>query len=205
MTATGVNSASYTPTNTAAASCPSVNSNWQAATALPPTPNQALCSCMYNALSCVPNNVAEDKIGQLFGLVCGYNDGSCNGILANGTSGNYGAYGMCSPTEQLGWVLNTYYQKQRAQGNGASACSFGGSATLKSVTSPTGSCSSLISAAGAAGTGSVSASVTGSSGSSSGSHNAAPSTMHQSVAFGSLHIAGYVLAAIGSGVAMIML
>lgn len=206
VTVTGVNAASYTPTNTAAQSCPTTGSDWQAATALPPTPNQGLCSCMYDALTCVPNDVSADSIGDLFGVVCGFNDGSCSGILANGTSGVYGAYSMCNSTEQLGWVLNTYYAKQKAAGNGASACDFSGSATTKAAVTPTGTCASLISQAGAAGTGSVTAQPSGTAKGHSGSGNgAAGFASTPSLNLGAVHVAGYALVAVLSGAGMILL
>ncbi|EXJ85127.1 hypothetical protein A1O3_05802 [Capronia epimyces CBS 606.96] len=168
---TGVNSNSYSPTNTAAAACPTVNSDWQASSELPPTPNQELCECMFDALTCVPNRIATDDIGDFFGVVCGLGSGTCDGITANATVGTYGAYGMCNPTQQLGWALNNYYEQQVAAGNGASACDFSGSAKTQSPTKPTGTCASLISQAGSAGTGTVTSqpSGTGSSGSGSGS------------------------------------
>ncbi|OAL38787.1 hypothetical protein AYO20_01993 [Fonsecaea nubica] len=168
---TGVNANDYTPTNTAAASCPSVGDDWQASSSLPPTPNQELCECMFNALTCRPNNVPTDEIGDLFGVVCGLADGVCDGIAANATTGDYGAYSMCNAEQQLGWALNTYYEQQAAQGNGASACDFSGSASTASPTSPSGNCATLISQAGNGGTGTVTSapSGTGGSGSSSGS------------------------------------
>ncbi|RMZ74968.1 hypothetical protein DV737_g5553, partial [Chaetothyriales sp. CBS 132003] len=152
----GVNSADYTPTNTAAASCPSVDSDWQASSSLPPTPNSELCECMYNSLTCVPYDVtSSDDIADLFSIVCGLGDDVCAGIAANGTSGDYGAYGMCNSQQQLGWVLNVYYDQQSASGNAASACDFSGSATTQSATSATGTCATLISEAGSDGLGTV--------------------------------------------------
>ena len=210
---TGVNANDYTPTNTAAAACPTVDSEWQASSNLPPTPNQELCECMFNALTCVPNNVDPDSIGELFGVVCGLSKGVCDGITANATSGVYGAYGMCDATQQLGWALNSYYEQQKAAGNAASACDFSGSAKTQSPTSPTGSCASLINEAGNAGTGTVTSqpSGTGSSGSGSGSGS---SSSHSSAGvpgisapsnFGLLQVAFYLSVAFVSGAGMILL
>ncbi|KIV81972.1 hypothetical protein PV11_04118 [Exophiala sideris] len=206
-----VNSASYTPTNTAAQSCPSVGSDWQAASALPPTPNAALCECMYNALTCVPNGVSSDEAGDLFGVVCGLGTNTCAGINANGTSGKYGAYGMCNSTQQLGWALNDYYEQQVAAGNGASACDFSGSAKTKAVTSPTGTCASLISQAGSGGTGTVTSSPSGTGSSGSGGSSSSTSKSAGAAGFsapahiGALQVAFYVSVALVSGAAMILL
>ncbi|RAK99596.1 glycoside hydrolase family 72 protein [Aspergillus ibericus CBS 121593] len=155
---TGTNSASYTPTNTVARSCPTVGSSWDAASNLPPAPNAELCSCMSETLSCVvKDSVSSKDYSDLFSTVCGY--GVCAGIDTNTTSGVYGAYSMCSSKQMLNWALNAYYEEQKSAGNGASACDFAGSATTTSTTSPTGTCSSLLKAVGTAGTGTVSLSA----------------------------------------------
>jgi 1,3-beta-glucanosyltransferase GAS1 len=170
---------------------------------------------MYKALTCVPNNVPEDKIGELFGIVCGLGDTVCEGIQANATSGDYGAYGMCNPQQQLGWALNVYYNQQGAKGNAASACDFSGSATTQSATKPTGNCAALVSQAGQNGQGTVTSAPTGtgssggsggsgSSGSGSGSGNGAASISHFST-FGFTPIALYLGVAFASGMAMILL
>lgn len=195
----------YNPTNTIASACPTVGATWQAASNLPPTPNQQLCQCMYNSLSCIPNNnVNEENYGDLFGFVCGASQGACAGIQRNATSGNYGAYAMCNPQEQLGFVLNAYYRVQSASGN-PSACAFSGSATLRQAASATGSCASLISQAGTAGTGTVTARPSGASGTGSRSSGAAVSVHSQASFFGNFQIAAYFLAAAVSGVGMIVL
>ncbi|KAJ9604046.1 1 3-beta-glucanosyltransferase gel4 [Cladophialophora chaetospira] len=217
---TGVNSASYSPTNTAAAACPSVNNDWQASSNLPPTPNQELCECMYNALTCRPNNVDDDSVGDLFGIVCGLGQGTCDGITANATTGDYGAYGMCNPQQQLGWALNSYYEQQNAAGNGASACDFSGSATSTAASSPTGNCAALISQAGSAGTGTVTSAPSGTGGSGSGSgsggsgsgstsgsssSNAGVPGYSSSSHFGFLTVAAALTFAFVSGAGMILL
>lgn len=209
---------SYNPTNTAPAACPTVNADWQASSDLPPTPNQELCECMFNALTCRPNNVATDDVGDLFGVVCGLQPGVCAGIAANGTSGVYGAYGMCNPTQQLGWVLNSYYEQQQAAGNGASACDFSGSATSTSPTRPTGQCATLISQAGGAGTGTVTSQPSGTAGSGSGGSSSGGSGGSSSSSssagvpgfstpshVGYLPVVVYLLVAFVSGAGMILL
>jgi len=181
---------------------------------------------MDKALTCVPSSeVNTDNIGDFFGVLCGLGDGSqCDGIATNATSGDYGAYGMCDPMEQLGWALNAYYVQQQQAGNGASACDFSGSATTQAAVSPTGNCASLISQAGNAGTGTVTSAPTGTgssggsggsggssssggSGSSSSSKGAAAhgqSTV-ASLNFGSLQMGLYIVCAVFTGAGMILL
>lgn len=212
---TGVNSADYNPSNTAAQACPTVGAEWGASSDLPPTPNQELCECMEKALNCVPNNVADDEVGDLFGVVCGLGNNVCDGIRMNATTGEYGAYGMCNAQQQLGWALNVYYRQQAGAGNGANACDFGGSATTQSVVSPTGQCKTLIDEAGTNGQGTVTSVPTsisggGSSGSSgsgsgSGSSNAASGLVSHPSTIGFMHVALYVAVAFTSGMGMIFL
>ncbi|KAM0710501.1 hypothetical protein Q7P35_002864 [Cladosporium inversicolor] len=130
-------------------------------------------------------DISAESVGELFGTVCGLGDGAqCDGIAANASTGDYGAYSMCNSTEKLGWVMDAYYQAQDST-NQASACDFDGNAATVSAVSPSGACSSLMSEAGAAGTGVVSSKPTatgagaaanggsGESGSASGSQGAA--------------------------------
>ena len=212
VTPSGTNMNDYTPTNTAGQSCPTVGPNWGASSNLPPTPNKQLCDCMEKAVTCVPSNqVNDENIGELFGVLCGLSKAACAGTAANGTTGTYGAYGMCSPQQQLAWALNVYYEEQQQAGNGASACAFSGSATTQSAASPTGTCASLISQAGAAGTGTVtsapSSNPAGSSGSGSSSSGAAVAGQSTiaSLNLGAFHIGLYLVCAMVSGAGMILL
>lgn len=103
----GVEMAKYTPTNTAARACPTNGADWSASSVLPPTPNSELCSCMVSALSCTTSSKVKDTdAAKLFGYICGDSGTNCAGIIANGTTGEYGAYSMCSPLERLAWAMN---------------------------------------------------------------------------------------------------
>lgn len=166
---------------------------------------------MFDALTCVPNNVDPDNYGDLFGLVCGLSEEACAGIATNASDANYGAYGMCNSEQQLGWALNAYYEQQNANGNGASACDFDGSATLTQGTAPTGDCLALISEAGANGQGTVTSGPTatggsGGSGSGGSSSNAGvPGFPAHSSTFGIFQASLYLLVAFVSGMGMILL
>lgn len=206
---TGVNSASYSPTNTAAA-CPT-SSDWNAkASPLPPSPNKELCNCMYNSLSCsVTSGTSEDDYGDLFGTVCGYGDDVCAGIAANGSTGTYGAYSMCNSTEQLAFVFNQYYLGQNSNSD---ACDFNGAAEVKSGSDPTGTCKSLMSEAGTAGTGLVTTSPTADSdaqsngsGGAATSSGAAGHSMARSGEVNALPIILMSALAVMSGMGMILL
>ncbi|KZF18909.1 glycoside hydrolase family 72 protein [Xylona heveae TC161] len=214
VTPTGVNAASYTPTNTKAQNCPASGTAWQAATALPPTPNKELCSCMFESLSCVAkSSVSDETVGKTFGYICGQSQSACDGITANGTSGVYGAYSMCNATEQLSWAANAYYKESKQN---PSACDFNGVAHTQSPTSAQGACSSLLSQAGTAGTGTVTSVPTGTgagaaSGTKSGStgtstHTGAASMMNVPVLnLGMLQLGAYVLGAALTGAGMLLL
>lgn len=92
-----------------AASCPAIGTAWKAAEGLPPSPDKALCECMVNAAECIADPDMDDKdMGKLFGQVCDKGK-ACVGITGKPELGNYGAYGMCSPRQQLTHVLNAYY------------------------------------------------------------------------------------------------
>lgn len=200
----------YKPSNTAAASCPKVTSGkWEAESdPLPPVANANLCSCMMETLSCqVADDTEEDDFGKMFGFICGEKDGEyCQGINKNATSGPYGVYGMCSSREQLSFALNAYAKKV------SDGCDFKGQATSKkAVASPTASgCSSLLKDAGVDGTGSVkgaAAKATGasSSGDASGSGSAAAGLSAPQFTNGAFGMGLYVVAAVASGMAMILL
>lgn len=195
---TGINSASYTATNSPAA-CPTVDSTWVAASNLPPTPNAELCSCVVPTLTCVlSNSTSSNDYGNLFSTVCGY--GACGGVEANYTTGVYGAYSMCDSEQQLSFAFNQYYEAQVKAGNSASACNFGGAATSQAAVSATGTCASLLQQAGTAGTGSVSGAVaTGTSGAKKSSASGPRFAGANSMSVGLGQAAVFILTALFTG------
>ena len=176
---------------------------------------------MDKALVCVPSSqVNDDNIGALFSLVCGLSKSACDGIAANSTTGDYGAYGMCNPMQQIGWALNAYYEEASQSGNAASACDFSGSATSQAAVSPTGQCASLISQAGSGGTGTLTAGPSATGGSSGGSSSSSSGSGSSSTGssagvpgqstfaslnFGYLQVALYMVCAVVTGAGMVVL
>jgi hypothetical protein len=156
------------PTNTVAQGCPvestAGSSAWEASATLPPTPNNQLCGCMVQNLTCVAKpGLTDDVIAALFGTACSPVNGVsvCGGITANGTTGQYGAYSMCNSTDQLSWAFNAYYLEQLSSNSANTmACDFGGNATTQSPTL-SNACATLVNQAGAAGTGTVTSAPTG--------------------------------------------
>jgi hypothetical protein len=204
-TPSGVKMADYNPSNTAAASCPKVTAGkWEAESdPLPPTANAQLCSCMTETLSCaVADKVSEKDYGDMFGFICGEKEGVyCQGINKNATAGPYGAYGMCSNKEQLSFAVNAYAAAVKG------GCGFKGKATTRAaVATPSASgCSALLQSAGADGTGVVSGPKVTGSGTSSSSQGAAAGLSIPQMSTGVFSLGLYVVGAVASGMAMILL
>jgi 1,3-beta-glucanosyltransferase GAS1 len=125
----GVSMSSYNPSNSPAA-CPAVSDDWQVAKTLPPTPDSDLCDCMYQSLSCAPaDGLKEKDYGDMFGYICENDERACAGIKHDTEAGVYGPYSMCNPKQQLGHVLDAYYNNQN---KGSYACDFDGAAKIQS-------------------------------------------------------------------------
>ncbi|TVY88192.1 1,3-beta-glucanosyltransferase [Lachnellula willkommii] len=208
-TPSGVSKGSYNPTNTQAA-CPSVGTNWNAATPLPPTPDQSVCDCMIQSLQCVAkSSVTVEDVGPLFNNAIYNGKGFTNntGIVVNTTAGIYGPYSGCNATEKLSWAMNAYYL---AQESADTACDFAGNATVVSNPSPASTCSSVLAAATSANSGT---SVGTNSGSSSKSGAASSTskkseggmTVGASLGISTAFMTGFTLLAAFSGAGMILL
>ena len=216
VTPSGVQMNAYTPSNTVARDCPATGASWQAAaTPLPVTPNEQLCSCMVKNLTCVAKpNLQTSFIGDLFGTACDPKNGAhlCDGIAQNGTTGTYGAYSACEAIDKLSWAFNAYYQEQISSNSAnTDACDFAGNATTQSPSTPSGCGSLLGEAGGVAGTGTVTSQPTGtgaiggSASSSSSSTGAAQAVTIQRFEFGYFPIAVYLVTAALAGCGMILL
>ncbi|KAI8626412.1 Glucanosyltransferase-domain-containing protein [Xylariaceae sp. FL1651] len=200
-------SSAYTPSNSPPA-CPTTGSTWApVASPLPPPVNPELCDCEMSSVTCTIQSNDETQFGAQFDYICGQDDGKyCVGILHNATTGDYGAISGCSPKQQLAFVANQYYMAQDSS-NKASACDFSGLAKTQSPQT-SGSCSSLLQAAGTNGAGSVPSPTGGAGGAaSSSSKGAAPNALSTPsfFNFGQTFFVVYAITALVSGVGMLVL
>lgn len=176
----------YTASNVPRA-CPAVTKGlWEAAEALPPTPNTTLCENMVASSACVPTEATAGNakaLGSLFGTVCGMDQKACAGITSDAATGTYGDFVMCSPVQQLTHALNSYYANQK---KASTACDFDGQAKVVSpteaaITPSSGSTSgSSSSGSSSSKSGSSSGSVSGTSASPSSPSTSANSTSSSS-------------------------
>ncbi|CAO3609909.1 unnamed protein product [Cunninghamella echinulata] len=115
-----------------APSCPQASQNWKANEKLPPTPNQDICSCMAQSISCAAakdrysqdngeNNNATAIIGAQLDTMCSLT--SCQDISGDAEKGEYGSFSYCSPVDKLSWLYHSYYTT-----NKGSTCDFEGNA-----------------------------------------------------------------------------
>ncbi|KAL2135258.1 hypothetical protein VTI74DRAFT_9243 [Chaetomium olivicolor] len=198
---TSTEMSAYQPTNSPAA-CPALSQNWRIkGENLPPTPDSSLCDCMYKSLSCVPaDNLQAKDYGDIFGYICSAVPAACAGINGNTTSGVYGAYSMCNAKQQLGFVLNEYYNNQN---QAKDACDFKGKATLTTASNDS-KCSAALASASSAN--SVAATSTGDAASHTSSSAAfAAGPMRPLFALGDLVVGAYIVVAMGVGATMVLL
>ncbi|KAH6655190.1 Glucanosyltransferase-domain-containing protein [Truncatella angustata] len=201
-TPSSVSMSAYEATNTAQA-CPAVGDSWQAAEALPPTPNRDLCECMYKSLTCQPaSSLDSEDYGDIFNYICGNDADACASIKHDESTGVYGPYVGCNSTQQLGAVLQAYYENQNSA---STSCDFDGSATINSKPASNGTCDTLMEAASSSA--STVATATGGSSSSTSTANfaAGPIRMDTLMTVGDYAIGIYLVAAGAVGAAMVAL
>lgn len=116
--------------------CPAENSTFLASTDLPPTPNEAICNCLYdNSFTCVVTSAASQNpaiLGSLLDYTCSLLGSTgaaanCANIGGNGTSGTYGPVAYCSDAVKLSYAFSAYYESQNRN---SQACDFAGNATI---------------------------------------------------------------------------
>ncbi|KAL4754487.1 hypothetical protein BDW72DRAFT_166293 [Aspergillus terricola var. indicus] len=212
VTATGVNSKTFTASNTAIPTCPSVGKAWEASSDLPPSPNANLCSCMEDTLTCkVKDNVDEEEYGEIFGYICGIDDGKyCAGQKADAVNGTYGAYSVCTTKQQLSFVMSQYYKAQ----NSNDACDFEGRGEIVDAKDSSNSCKSLLDEAGTDGTGNVTTPDGGVGGDASGSGSSSSETSDgaaglgprpMAVYVGNWQLGAYIMTSVVAGLGMLLL
>lgn len=187
----------YSPTNTAARTCPDVNAGWAASSVLPPIANSKVCDCMVKSLKCKAKaDISGEDIATQFEYVCGQDAKACNGFAANATTGKYGAYSMCSAEQKLSFAFDQYFQ---AQGGASTACDFSGNGETQAGSNE-GDCTALLEAAGKDGSGTVNDVPTeGSTGEGSGDKDNAAGS------FAAFSMGSYVVAAMLAGLGMVLL
>lgn len=210
VTPSGVQSASYTPTNSAQA-CPTTGSTWDAVESpLPPAPNAAICDCMVKNLTCTAaSGISDDDVKTQFDYVCDPANGdNCSGVSANAKTGVYGAFSMCTATERLSWAFNAYYLNQTANNPAnTNPCDFKKTATKQKPQSDS-ACNAAVSQAGPSGTGVISSIPSGTgSGSSTAtsSKSAAGSITIPNFNLGMLQLTAYITFAVLTGAGMVLL
>lgn len=209
VTPTGVASASYSPTNSAQA-CPTLGDSWEAKNVLPPSPNEEICGCMVQNLTCTAKaDLSDDDITAQFDYICSPKQGNnCGAVTGDPKTGVYGAFSMCKAVDRLSKAFDTYYQDQVANNpQNTKPCDFKGAAQKQSPKLDS-SCRAAVSQAGPAGTGVITSVPSGTgSGSSSAttSKKSAGSVFVPSFSFGLLQLAAYVTVAVLTGAGMLLL
>ncbi|KAL4875901.1 Glucanosyltransferase-domain-containing protein [Aspergillus karnatakaensis] len=140
---TSVNSASYTPTNTALPDCPPTDL-LVASPILPPEPDEQFCACTLRHSLCTPaGNLDDEGIDALFTALCDRSTELCGMHTSNSTTGVYGAYSMCNATVEAAALLSNYTQQER--GDQPDACTqVWTSGVIANIDyAPTGTCTTI--------------------------------------------------------------
>ena len=189
--------ASYQPSNKPQA-CPAIGDSWVAHQSLPPTPDEQTCQCMFSTLSCIPSpRLAVKAYGDLFGSLCGMPGNPCSGISGNTQTGVFGAYSMCNSTQQLGYVLDQYYQSQKSA---KGACDWQGQAVLTQASTAADGCAARLSSASASNV--FAATATAPAGSS---NVAVPIAIRNAFTIGDFAVGLYVFVAMIAGAGVVLL
>lgn len=167
---------------------------------------------MVQSLNCTAkSDISDDAIETNFNYLCDPNNGDyCSGILANGTTGKYGAYSMCSSQERISWAFNAFFMDQtKNNAKNTDPCNFKGAAQ-KQTSKASGSCKDVVSQAGDSGTGVITGAPTASGvssggGSSSSSKAAASGLAVPGFNAGMFAFAAYITVAALVGAGMILL
>lgn len=167
---------------------------------------------MVQSLNCTANSgISDDDIKTNFDYLCDPNNGDyCGGIQANGTTGVYGAYSMCSTKERISWAFNAFYNDQTKNNpKNTDPCNFKGAAQ-KQTGKASNTCKTVVDQAGDSGTGAITSaptpSSTGSSGAAASSTTGAAAALKiPSFSFGLLHMTVYVTFAASVGAGMVLL
>lgn len=193
----------YNPTGEQPA-CPEVSQKWEANKELPPTPNKSLCDCMVKSRSCVMNgSPSSEKMRDIFSFVCGNDVKICAGIGGNATTGVYGAYHMCDDSAKLAYAMDGYVSTLKSSG---ATCDFGGLAKTQSPATEAACSAGLAEASdvnkqAATATAPIKGVTTNTKDSSAA--QGLPRT--RDLSFGDWAISLYLLAALGTGAAVLVL
>ncbi|KAK1756969.1 protein EPD1 [Echria macrotheca] len=201
-TPSSTDASSYQPTNKPQA-CPEITKDWQVkGELLPPTPDETLCECMFNSLSCVPaSGLSTKNYKPIFDFICG-NQATCSGIVANASIGVYGAYSMCNAEQKLGYVLDAYYKSQKSA---SGACDFQGQANLNKSPSVADNCKSALASASVANSIAATATSASATGTSGSKNLAGAGPSRTFLAMGDVVVGLYAVVAMAVGGAMVVL
>jgi hypothetical protein len=153
------NSQSYNGNGQIQKACPTMDTQWNAGTVLPPTPNNEVCACMISSLECIANSSINYSASAFATLkinaanaACGSGNGLCDATMANGTMGTYGAYSSCTSVQVLSWLYNEFYI---INNRNASFCGLKGEGIVQKTFPTNSTCNDILEQAGPRGTNTI--------------------------------------------------